>query len=132
LRLSIKQVLEIFEIDPATMPDITTPTSDRELMEKNTKEFRDKLKSAYRKLAMKHHPDLANQPGYNGDPEKFKKITEIYDFCQKNIRVVNVQRRHNFGPIVIMTPVVVIRRYSSSGSSSATTSSFDFGLYTWE
>jgi hypothetical protein len=127
LRLSIKQVLEIFEIDPATMPDITTPTSDRELMEKNTKEFRDKLKSAYRKLAMKHHPDLVNQPGYNGDPEKFKKITEIYDFCQKNIRVVNIPRKPSFGPTII------IRTYrTSSATSSSTAGSFGSNIYTWE
>lgn len=33
----------------------------------------DEIKSAYRKLAKKHHPDLG------GDPEKFKEINEAHD-----------------------------------------------------
>ena len=33
----------------------------------------DEIKSAYRKLAMKHHPDRG------GDPKKFQEIQEAYD-----------------------------------------------------
>ena len=32
----------------------------------------EQIKTAYRKLARKHHPDKG------GDPEKFKKISEAY------------------------------------------------------
>lgn len=31
------------------------------------------IKKAYRRLALKHHPDK------NGDPEKFRKLTEVYE-----------------------------------------------------
>jgi hypothetical protein len=34
---------------------------------------RDQIVSAYRRLAMKHHPDRG------GDPEEFKKVTEAYE-----------------------------------------------------
>lgn len=33
----------------------------------------DAIKKAYRRLALQHHPDK------NGDPEKFRKLTEVYD-----------------------------------------------------
>ena len=36
------------------------------------------IKNAYRKLAIKHHPDKG------GDPEKFKQINEAWNFLQKH------------------------------------------------
>jgi DnaJ-class molecular chaperone len=42
------------------------------------------IKKAYRKLAMKHHPDKG------GDPEKFKEINEAFD------KIQNPQRQHPF------------------------------------
>jgi DnaJ family protein A protein 2 len=33
----------------------------------------DAIKKAYRRLALKHHPDK------NGDPDKFRKLTEVYE-----------------------------------------------------
>src|ERR1700694_4825097 len=37
----------------------------------------DELKAAYRKLAMKHHPD--RNPGDKSAEQKFKEISEAYD-----------------------------------------------------
>ncbi len=48
-------------------------TSDYEILGLNTSASDDDVKKAYRKLAMKHHPDKG------GDPEEFKKIQTAYD-----------------------------------------------------
>lgn len=40
----------------------------------------DAVKKAYRRLALKHHPDK------NGDPEKFKKLTEVYDILKDPVK----------------------------------------------
>src|ERR1700741_2748405 len=40
----------------------------------------DQLKSAYRKLAMKHHPD--RNPGDKSAEQKFKEINEAYDILK--------------------------------------------------
>lgn len=44
----------------------------------------DEIKKAYRKLAMKHHPDKG------GDPEEFKKIQAAYDILS------DPQKKENF------------------------------------
>jgi len=40
----------------------------------------DTIKKAYRRLALKHHPDK------NGDPEKFRKLTEVYDVLKDPVK----------------------------------------------
>lgn len=46
----------------------------------------DEVKSAYRKLAKKYHPDVNKEPGAE---EQFKKITEAYD------NILNPQNNHS-------------------------------------
>lgn len=38
------------------------------------------IKKAYRRLALKYHPDK------NGDPEKFKKLTDVYDVLKDPVK----------------------------------------------
>lgn len=40
----------------------------------------DAIKKAYRRLALQHHPDK------NGDPEKFRKLTEVYDVLKDPVK----------------------------------------------
>ncbi|CAM9866348.1 unnamed protein product [Ectocarpus sp. 12 AP-2014] len=50
----------------------------------------DAIKKAYRRLALKHHPDK------NGDPELFRKLTEVYDV----LRDPEKRRRYDqHGPV---------------------------------
>mmetsp|Transcript_6300 Transcript_6300/g.8622 ORF Transcript_6300/g.8622 Transcript_6300/m.8622 type:complete len:101 (+) Transcript_6300:88-390(+) len=57
-------------------------------VEKNASEG--DIKKAYRKLAVKHHPDKG------GDPEKFKEITRAYEVLSDS----NKRERYDqFGPL---------------------------------
>lgn len=47
--------------------------SDREILGVGPHASKDEIKKAYRKLAVKHHPDKG------GDPEKFQEINNAYD-----------------------------------------------------
>lgn len=50
----------------------------------------DEIKSAYRKLARKYHPDLNKEPGAE---EKFKEVQEAYDIlsdADKKLNMINL------------------------------------------
>ncbi len=51
---------------------------------------KDEIKKAYRKLAMKHHPDKG------GDPQKFKEITNAYEDLTKEKQTPNGMNFHEF------------------------------------
>eukprot|EP00899_Mesostigma_viride_P003292 jgi/Mesvir1/12964/Mv05975-RA.1 len=55
------------------MPKKSNNTRYYEILGVNNKATADELKKAYRKLAIKFHPDKG------GDPEKFKEINQAYD-----------------------------------------------------
>ena len=55
-----------------------------EILGIDTKASQKEVKSAFRKLARKHHPDV------NGDPAKFREIYEAYDV------LIDSNKRENY------------------------------------
>jgi len=50
---------------------------------------KDDIRKAYKKLALKHHPDKG------GSPEEFKKITDAYEILTQEPTGMNIQRQLN-------------------------------------
>lgn len=60
---------------------------------------KDEIKSAYRKLAKKYHPDLNKEPGAE---EKFKEVQEAYDVLyDDNKRATYDQFGPSSGPCTV-------------------------------
>jgi len=59
---------------------ISKPVSDFEVLGVNKEASEEEIKSAYRKLALKHHPDKG------GNKKEFIKITESYNKCMAYVQ----------------------------------------------
>ena len=108
--ISLLQLCELFEIDIKTMPDMRP--APMPIMEKRLEELKTIFKHAYRKLAIKYHPDKgANEK----QVEHFKKITSVY----KDISKLKVMPLPKPRPVM---RTVIIRTGGYGGTTSSTTS----------
>ena len=70
----------------------------------------EEIKTAYRKLARKHHPDKG------GDPEKFKKISEAYSVLSD----ISKRRQYDSGmgsPFTHVNPFDIFNQFFTGNNS---------------
>jgi len=111
---------KLFELKPGTLPYFANPDRSQlsiSEMKRRLGEYRDILKKARRKLAMKYHPDRT------GNDEKIKEINDAYDFLMSAFheRNIRVQR-----PVPVSK---VVFYYSSAAYSNSTTTSTGSGWW---
>jgi hypothetical protein len=110
-RISLDEIMKIFELSWNDVPDIRVPERSYEEMNKKLVQFRLRFKKAYRKIVFKHHPD------HGGDPEKMKMINELYDIIMNKIKIQVPQPR----PSVIVRFYGDMNRWDSTASTTTST-----------
>lgn len=111
-QLSLAEALSYFDLVPGDMPDLSLQNMGIDEANKRVKEFKLRLKKAYRQVVFKYHPD------HGGDMEKMKIINSIYtSFMQLKVIVRPVS-----------PPPVFVYTYHNA-YSGATTSSSTSTLY---
>ena len=95
---TIKRIADIFRIDSLDFESIKAPymkTVDRDWayksLEIETSATNDEIKKAYRRMAMKYHPDKVNDLGEDvkkSATEKFRSINEAYENLKKQRGIV--------------------------------------------
>ena len=95
---TIKRIADIFRIDRLDFESIKAPymkTVDRDWayksLEIETSATNDEIKKAYRRMAMKYHPDKVNDLGEDvkkSATEKFRSINEAYENLKKQRGIV--------------------------------------------
>jgi len=79
-QMSIQEALSYFELNVANVPNLSNNQSIA-LAHKNLAKFKEIIKKAYRKAALKNHPDTG------GDEERMKIINELY-ISFMNLKVI--------------------------------------------
>ena len=115
--MNLVQLCRLFEIDVKQIPDMKP--APMPVMEKKIEEFKAAFKKAYRKLAVKYHPDKGAS---EKEVEHFKKITSVYKDLQK-LKVVPLPRPRPRRTVIIRT--------SFGGASSSTTGGSYGGTWYW-
>ncbi|KAG0575623.1 hypothetical protein KC19_5G017900 [Ceratodon purpureus] len=86
----------------------------------------DKLKIAYRKMAMKWHPDKVQQSGAGADPDAYQKATERFQMINRAYEVLSDPVERSWYD---SNRVRILNASSSSNSANATTGEFDLNLW---
>jgi hypothetical protein len=82
-KLSLDEALSYFDLTPEEMPDLL-PERSFEKMNKKLKQFKYRIKKAYRKVVFKYHPD------HGGDEEQMKILNELYNIFMKQLKIVSI------------------------------------------
>jgi DnaJ like chaperone protein len=95
---TIKRIADIFRIDRLDFESVKAPymkTIDRDWayksLEIETTATNDEIKKAYRRMAMKYHPDKVNDLGDDvkkSATEKFRSINEAYESLKKQRGII--------------------------------------------
>jgi len=109
---TLNEILDIFEINKNTFPDIRKPRSSIEELEQIVKEVKTIFKAAYRKAALKYHPD------HGGNQHDFKIINNLYHFIIKSIKIRRITREP--------PTAIFVRTYSTSTDTTTSTTYSNF------
>jgi hypothetical protein len=112
---TLNEILDIFEINKDTFPDIKKPRASIEELEQIIKEVKSIFKTAYRKAALKYHPD------HGGNQHDFKIINNLYHFIIKSIKIRRLTREP--------PTAIFVRTYSYSTTDTTTTTTTTSGFY---
>lgn len=107
-QMSMQKALSYFELNIANIPNIGNNQSINS-MHKNLAKFKEVIKKAYRKAALKNHPDVG------GDEERMKIINQLY-ISFMNLKVIPAAP----SPVFVRT----YRAYSYTANSSTTATSY--------
>lgn len=86
----------------------------------------DKLKIAYRKMAMKWHPDKIQQSGAGASPDAYQKATERFQMINRAYEVLSDPVERTWYD---SHRERILNASSSSNSANATTGEFDLNLW---
>lgn len=103
---TLTEVLQIFELSDKNIPELKKQGTFEE-MEQILKEFKKIFKSAYRKMALKYHPD------HGGSDHDFRVINKLYN------NIMNTKVIMNPPPRIFKTFTVHVRTWSNGSTTSS-------------